>query len=374
MRVLDWCQVTSGVVWCSVVWCGVVWCGVVWCGAVRCGAVRCGAVRCGAGRGGAGRGGAGRGGAVPCGAVRCGAVRGVGETWRSPIGRLLSAQELPLHSLSLRLLVQAQLLQHPRHRYAWAQAGLQQRGTRLGVGVPNPDGLLDDVAYELSSDRVGLRALHVGPLHGGGAQCCRPLYQNSRLPQLVAHRHGPTPHLLVQPRSESPASRPPLVGLGRAGPKVGGRFWLCPTEEACGVQHRVAVGGPVCQDNHRGDVVHAVRSYMALLVTVKPVEGEAPRRVVRPPLRLISDPHRNRGSILQLVAQRRGGKPALVPVGPRGEKGEGAAEEPCEVHLWWLLRRRIHANVEVRDLVRRRGDHIYGRGRGEAAAPQARGI
>ena len=39
------------------------------------------------------------------------------------------------------------------------------------------------------------------------------------------------------------------------------------------------------------------------------------------------------------------------------------------VHLRWLLRRRIHAEVEVRDGVRRFGDHIDGRGRGEAAAP-----
>ena len=30
--------------------------------------------------------------------------------------------------------------------------------------------------------------------HGGGAQRCRPLFQNSRLPQLVAHRHGLTSH------------------------------------------------------------------------------------------------------------------------------------------------------------------------------------
>ena len=32
---------------------------------------------------------------------------------------------------------------HPRHRTVQAKAGLQQRGTRLGVGVPDSDGLLD---------------------------------------------------------------------------------------------------------------------------------------------------------------------------------------------------------------------------------------
>ena len=70
-----------------------------------------------------------------CKCVDVGRKRGVGETWRSPTRRLLSAQKLPLHSLSLRLLVQAQLLQHPRHRVVRAHAGLQQRRTPLGVGV-----------------------------------------------------------------------------------------------------------------------------------------------------------------------------------------------------------------------------------------------
>ena len=52
-----------------------------------------------------------------------------------------------------------------------------------------------------------------------------------------------------------------------------------------------------------------------------PVEGEAtPRCVVRPPTGLICDPCRNGGLILQPVAQRCGGKLALVPVGHRGEK------------------------------------------------------
>ena len=40
-----------------------------------------------------------------CKCVDVGRKRGVGETWRSPTRRLLSTQKLPLHSLSLRLLV-----------------------------------------------------------------------------------------------------------------------------------------------------------------------------------------------------------------------------------------------------------------------------
>ena len=47
-------------------------------------------------------------------------------------------------------------------------------------------------------------------------------------------------------------------------------------------------------DSHRGDVVHAVRRNVALLVTVEPAEGEATtRRVVHSPSGLIADPRRN---------------------------------------------------------------------------------
>ena len=67
--------------------------------------------------------------------------RGVGETWMSPSWRQLSSHKFPLHSLSLHLLVQAELPQHPRHRAHWAQAGFRQRGTRHAVGVPDSDGL-----------------------------------------------------------------------------------------------------------------------------------------------------------------------------------------------------------------------------------------
>ena len=110
---------------------------------------------------------------------------------------------------------------------------------------------------------------------------------------------------------------------------MGRRFWLCPAEEARGVHHRVTVGRSVRQDSHRWDVVRAVRQYMALLVTVEPVEGEAtPRRVVRPPPSLIIDPCRNGGLIVQRVAWRCGGKLALVLVGHRGgerRRGGGGA-------------------------------------------------
>ena len=95
---------------------------------------------------------------------------------------------------------------------------------------------------------------------------------------------------------------------------MGHRFYFCPMEVARGVQHRVPVRGPVRRDGHRWDVVHAVRRYMVLLVSVKPVEGEAnARRVVSPPTSLISDPRRNGGLLLQPFAQRSGGKLALVP-------------------------------------------------------------
>ena len=56
------------------------------------------------------------------------------------------------------------------------------------------------------------------------------------------------------------------MGLGRVGPEVGCRFGVRPIEVTRGVRYRVSVGGPVCQDSHRRDVVHAVRRYVALLV------------------------------------------------------------------------------------------------------------
>ena len=61
------------------------------------------------------------------------------------------------------------------------------------------------------------------------------MLQYSRLPQLVAHQYNPIPHLLIEPLREPPASRPPLMGLDRAGPKVGRRLGLRSTEDARGV-------------------------------------------------------------------------------------------------------------------------------------------
>ena len=139
------------------------------------------------------------------------------------------------------------------------------------MSVPDPYGLLDDVAYELRAKCVGPRALQVGPLHRGGPQGFGPLLQHCQLPQLVAHRGRPRPHLLVELRREPPAGRPPFMGLGQAGPKVGRYFGLRSTEEARGIQHRVPVGGPVGQDSHRWDVVHTVRRDVALLVMIEPV-------------------------------------------------------------------------------------------------------
>ena len=86
----------------------------------------------------------------------------------------------------------------------------------------------------------------------------------------------------------------------------------------------------MCQDSYPGDVVHAVRRYVALLVTIQPIEGEsAPRCVVLSPPGVISGPCQYGGPILPPVAQRRWGELALVSVGQRGEEGERAPEEPC---------------------------------------------
>ena len=86
----------------------------------------------------------------------------------------------------------------------------------------------------------------------------------------------------------------------------------------------------MCQYSHRRDVVHAVRHYVALRVAIEPVEGEStPRCIVYSSPGLIAGPCRYGGPILQPVAQRCWGELSLVPVGHRGEEGEGAPEEPC---------------------------------------------
>ena len=137
-----------GVVWCGVVWCGVVWCGVVWCGVVWCGVPKA-LLPKGNGRDVYPRAKVNGLGCVCC--VRCVCICGswagrtiskrearmgpvyvalgqregeAGKTWWAPPWRPSLSQELPLHPLSLRLLVQARLLQRPRHRAAQAQAGL----------------------------------------------------------------------------------------------------------------------------------------------------------------------------------------------------------------------------------------------------------
>ena len=96
--------------WCGVVWCGVVWGGVVWCGVVWCaeGAVTRrqwpGCLPTGTGK---------RAGLCVLCARRVYVCRswrregGAGKTWSAPPWRPSLLHELPLHPLSLRLLVQA---------------------------------------------------------------------------------------------------------------------------------------------------------------------------------------------------------------------------------------------------------------------------
>ena len=136
-----------------------------------------------------------------------------------------------------------------------------------------------------------------------------------------------------------------------------GAVSVCPPQR----RHVVSTGETVGHDSHRTDVVHAVRRDVALLFTMEPFKEEpSSGHVVHSPPGLIAGPCRYEGPILQPVAQRRWGEPTLVPVGYGGEELERAPEEPCQVHLRRLLRRRIHADVEVRYPVRGRGSHVDG--------------
>ena len=196
-----WCGVVwCGVVWCGVVWCGVVWCGVVWCGVVWCGVVWCGVVWCGVPKvlltEGNGRDVYPRvqvnGRAVclaraPCVSVWLSAERGVaGKPGCNTLGvccHLRSSRCTPSLSLSacwcrrsscnthaIVLLGPKRAFSNVARTLAWAYHTLMDSSMTL----------------RMNSVLVGPRALHVGPLHGGGSQGCRPLLHYSRLPQLVA--------------------------------------------------------------------------------------------------------------------------------------------------------------------------------------------
>ena len=159
---LNWCQATSGVVWCGVV-------------------CRRRYYQMAKGRDVYPRAKVNGLGCVcsvraVCRYVALGRRSGeAGKTWPASPWRPSVLQDLPLHPFSFRLLVQAQLLQRPRHGAAVAQAGLQHCGARLHVSVPDRDGLLHHVSDKLNAQRVAPRALQVGPLHGGGPQGRRPL-------------------------------------------------------------------------------------------------------------------------------------------------------------------------------------------------------
>ena len=157
-------DVACGAVVCGALVCGYVACASVVCGAMLCWAVVCGSVVCGAVLGAAVVCEAVSCGGALCGAPVCGAVlRGSAVCGAAVCGAVVCG--VP--------------------------------GPRLGAGVPDSDGLLDDVAQEFSPQCVGTSALHVSLLHGGVGQHNHPLFQINRLPQLVVHRYNTTPHLLV---------------------------------------------------------------------------------------------------------------------------------------------------------------------------------
>ena len=208
-----------------------------------------------------------------CRCVNIAGKRGVGETRRSPTRRLLSSRKFPLYTLSLSA---GWSRGSTYNTHAIVLLGARRAFINMARALKWAYYTMMDYSmtwYELCPQCVEPKAPNVGRLHGGGSQVCRPLLHYNRLQQLVSNRCSPYPHLLIKAVRDLPASRPPLKGRGRAGPKVGRRFGLHSTKEARGVQLRVLVGGPLPRDSHRGDVVHALRRNVAPLVTIGQLRG-----------------------------------------------------------------------------------------------------
>ena len=174
-----------------------------------------------------------------------------------------------------------------------------------------------------------------GPGHSMWARCMEGVRKAAATPVQPAPTAGGAPM-----RPDSPPFDPatlraagepaPTHGTGTSKPKGGAPFRAALHRGGTWCLAPYSVGGPVHRNSHCGDVVHAVRCNVALLVTIEPIEGEATtQRVVCCPSGLIAGPRRYGGPILQPVAQRCRGELALIPPGHRGEKGERAAEEPC---------------------------------------------
>ena len=113
----------------------------------------------------------------------------------------------------------------PTPSCCWGQAGLQQRGTRLGVGAPNSDGLLDDVAYELSPQRVGSRA---GPAAWRGCATLPPIVPEQPAPTVGCAPTPPDfpPSCLATPRAACEPA--PTRGTGPSRPRGGAPFRAVP--------------------------------------------------------------------------------------------------------------------------------------------------
>ena len=126
--------------------------------------------------------------------------------------------------------------------------------------------------------------------------CCAPMLPDSPLSRLAA--------------CKSPASRSPLMGRGQADPRVGRRFSLLSDRRSDDRCARTVIVGMLSMQ---------CAQYVALLVIVEPVEGQATLgRVVGNPTGLICDPCRKGELLSPPVAECCGGKLALVPVGYRG--------------------------------------------------------
>ena len=159
------------------------------------------------------------------------------------------------------------------------------------------------------------------------AQVYPPLLHYNRLPQFVAHRKDPFCNCCFSHCGKTPATRPPLMGLGQAGTQLGRRL-------SCAEQMGTWCLAP-CSGVKTGAPRHTLCGRPCIALECGAF-GHCPTSRGRGHYPTCSSPpiwpHSQREPDLRpdpptsLAAPS--GRAVTRPVGHRGEKGKGAAEEP----------------------------------------------